>query len=75
MNAGEKLIVIFFIVIALGAVGYVMNIVRLCQCDFERPVKAEVIRCVGVVVPPVGGVVGYFKINDEKAKETPNEPD
>ena len=58
-------IVVVVILCALPAVGYIKNIVKLCQCDFASPVKAEVIRGIGVVVPPVGVVTGFLTINDE----------
>jgi hypothetical protein len=53
---------VFLVVVALifGCIGgYVTNIVKLCGTDFEPSYKAEVIRGVGVVVPPVGVVLGY----------------
>lgn len=49
--------------------GYVANIVSLCKCDFEAPVKAEVIRSVGVIIPVVGVVTGYIDIEDGKKDE------
>ena len=44
--------------------GYAANIVRLTRCDFERPYKAELIRTVGVFVPPAGMILGYIPIDD-----------
>jgi hypothetical protein len=43
--------------------------VSLCKCDFEAPVKAEVIRSVGVIIPVVGVVTGYIDIEDGKKDE------
>ena len=62
------LIVLALIAVVLGVGGWGMNIVKLCQCDFESPIKAEFIRAVGVFVPPIGAIVDYFEINDEKAE-------
>jgi hypothetical protein len=45
-------------------VGWVANIIRLCGCDFREPYKAEIIRAVGVFVPPVGCIVGYIDVGE-----------
>lgn len=60
------LILIYLVVLVFGVLGYACNIYQLCHCDFEAPVRAEVIRCIGIVVPPVGAVAGYIRINDDK---------
>ena len=51
------------ITILIGAL-WVTNIVRLTQLDFEAPYKAEVIRSIGVVIVPVGAVLGLVDIAD-----------
>jgi len=62
----EFLVVAMIAVLALFApVGYVCNIVKLCKCDFKSPIKAEVIRGIGVVVSPVGVVAGFLTISDD----------
>ena len=60
----NKAVVAYLLVVLLLIVGWVMNLVAFCRCDFEAPYKAEIIRAVGVVVPPVGGVAGYIGIDD-----------
>jgi hypothetical protein len=57
---------VFLLCLVIGIGGYVANIVRLCSTDFEAPYKAEVIRGVGVVVPPLGVVLGFVPIADGK---------
>lgn len=44
--------------------GYIANIYKLTECNFKAPYKAEVIRVVGIVVPPVGCVTGFMHIDD-----------
>jgi hypothetical protein len=51
------------VAILIGAL-WVTNIVRLTQLDFEAPYKAEVIRSIGVVIVPVGAVLGLVDIAD-----------
>ncbi len=46
--------------------GYFANIYKLTQCDFDTPLKAEVIRGIGVVVPPMGVICGFITIKDAK---------
>jgi prepilin-type N-terminal cleavage/methylation domain-containing protein len=62
----ELLMGLAIVVLAfLPLVGYVGNIVRLCHCDFAAPYKSEVIRVIGIFVPPVGVVTGFCKIEDK----------
>jgi hypothetical protein len=58
-----KLLILITIVLMLG---WFVNIIRFFQCDFDTPLKEEVIRGVGIFVPPVGGVIGYVNIEDEE---------
>jgi len=55
-------ILLWFAIVIFFLIGWVMNIVKLCKCDFDRPYKAEVIRAVGAAVPPVGGIVGWMDL-------------
>lgn len=45
-------------------IGWVLNVVKLCYCDFEAPYRAEGVRAVGIAVPPVGGFVGWMALED-----------
>lgn len=49
--------------------GWVANIYKLTNCDFEAPYKAETLRIVGVVAFPIGIVLGYVCIEDGKKTE------
>ena len=61
-----SMVVLGIVICLLPIVGYGMNIVKLCHLDFESPFKAEIIRAIGVGVPPVGAIAGFCEINDEK---------
>ena len=62
---GFALIGILFVLLwVAAAAGYIMNIVKITQLDFQEPYKAEVIRVAGIL-PPVGAIVGYLTIKDE----------
>ena len=57
-----KMIVFVWLVIVLAVgVGWVKNIIKLANCDFEAPFKAEVIHALGVI-PPVGMVTGWLDL-------------
>jgi hypothetical protein len=45
--------------------GWFRNIYKLTQCDFDVPLKTEVIRSVGIVVFPLGAIFGYMNIGEE----------
>jgi hypothetical protein len=64
---GCGILLTLLIIVCLG-VGYVMNIIKFCKLDFEQPVKAEVIRGVGIF-PPFGAVIGWIPIKDGKVVE------
>lgn len=39
--------------------GWVKNIIKLADCDFQAPYKAEVVHAVGIV-PVVGMITGWL---------------
>ena len=47
-------------------IGWVVNIVKFAGCDFEAPLKTEIVRGVGIAVAPVGGIIGWLDIGEEK---------
>lgn len=61
-DSGFSILIIGIYILAVW--GYIANIYKLTDCDFDKPYKAEVIRVVGIVVPPVGCVTGFIHIDD-----------
>jgi hypothetical protein len=49
-------------------IGWVMNIYKLTECDFDVPLKSEVFRCIGIPLFPLGAVIGYMDIKDGRTK-------
>ena len=49
------------VIVLIVAVGWVKNIVKLSECDFESPYKAEVIHAIGLI-PPIGAVTGWLDV-------------
>ncbi|RLA42001.1 MAG: hypothetical protein DRR06_15155 [Gammaproteobacteria bacterium] len=62
--SGVVLIGVFLLALALGT-GWIVNIYKFTQLDFERPVKAEVLRGIGLF-PPFGAIIGWVPIKDGK---------
>lgn len=61
-DSGFSILIIGIYILAVW--GYIANIYKLTDCDFDKPHKAEVIRIVGIVVPPVGCITGFMHIDD-----------
>lgn len=61
----EGIAILFYIILTIAIlIGYIGNIVKLTRCDFEPSYKSEVIRSIGVIIPPVGVIVGYMDLKD-----------
>lgn len=45
-----------------GVIGWVQCVVKFFMCDFASATafKAEVIYGIGMVIPPLGAILGYF---------------
>jgi len=68
MDTTEKLSIGFVILVVIlfigGITGYVKNVIKLIECDFEAPYKTEIIRTVSLF-PIVGAFTGYMTIGEE----------
>lgn len=58
-TASELFIVVWLLIAAAGFVGWVLNIVDLAHMDFAHITGMLVIRAIGIVVAPLGAVMGY----------------
>ena len=52
---------IIITLLVLAGIGWVKNIIKLSECDFEAPYKAEVLHTVGII-PPVGAITGWLDV-------------
>lgn len=64
----STIMVIIVVIGVIGLIGWGMNIVKLIQCDFDAPYRAEAIRTIGII-PPVGAITGYLTIDDNPNQE------
>jgi hypothetical protein len=62
-NTGGGIIILsFFIVVFLVAsVGWVKNIIKFADCDFEAPYRCETVHALGLF-PPVGMITGWLDL-------------
>lgn len=60
MKVGNILVIQLIIIVVIGT-GWVKNVIKLSECDFKEPYKAEVIHGVGIF-PPVGMVTGWLDV-------------
>lgn len=59
VKAAGWLIAIYLVLIVSGFVGWVLNVITIAQSDFVLS-GMLVLRCIGVVLAPLGAVLGYF---------------
>ncbi len=60
MRLKTILIIQIFVFVVIGT-GWVKNIIKLSDCDFKFPYKAEVVYTAGLI-PPVGAVTGWLNL-------------
>ena len=58
MKLLSAIIVPLIFTVVIGT-GWVKNIIKLSDCDFKEPYKAEVIHIIGLI-PPIGMVTGWL---------------
>lgn len=54
-------LIVGIVILLVMAIGWVKNLMKLADCDFEAPYKAEVIYSIGVI-PLVGMVTGWLDL-------------
>jgi len=58
----KAIAIIYVVILLLCGIGWVKNIIKLTQCDFEAPYKCEIIHGVGLT--PVGAITGWINIKE-----------
>jgi len=57
----RKILIMQLVVILVIGTGWVKNLIKLADCDFEPSYKAEIIHIVGLV-PPIGMITGWLDL-------------
>lgn len=57
----KQIFIVWLVFVLVIGTGWVKNIIKLSNCDFEAPYKAEVIHGIGLI-PPVGMITGWLDV-------------
>ncbi len=60
MKLIDSLMALYVVLAIAGLVGWCMNLWKLCSMSFDHVTGLMVGRGIGVVLAPVGAVLGYF---------------
>ena len=52
--------VAMIIILALAAIPWIWNAVKLTNCDFDAPYRCEVVHGIGLTVPPSSIITVWF---------------
>lgn len=52
--------VFYFAAYAYFIIAWLVNLYNFFSCDFEPSYKEEIIRFMGIIIPPMAGVTVYF---------------
>ena len=55
----RNMLIVQVVLVVIVGTGWVKNLIKLTDCDFQAPYKAEVIHVVGLV-PPIGAITGWL---------------
>lgn len=61
MKRFKRFKLLFICLFVLAGTGWVKNIIKFSDCDFETPYKAEIVYGVGVITP-IGVVTGWMDL-------------
>jgi hypothetical protein len=59
-TATELMLLVWLLVCIAGFGGWVANIVKLAGMDFASVTGMLVLRAIGIIVAPLGAVLGFF---------------
>lgn len=60
----QKLTKLWVVIVIVLAIGWIKNVIKLIDADFEAPCKTEVVRTISLI-PPIGGFTGWMDIGEE----------
>ncbi len=49
------------VVMVVVAIGWVKNLIKLTECDWDAPYKCEVVHVLGLM-PPLGAITGWLDV-------------
>lgn len=63
MTDQGKFTLMLGVIAIVASIGWIKNVIKLSNCNFESPYKCEIVHAVGII-PPVGAIVGYMNFED-----------
>lgn len=61
MNRAKQIMyVLYFLVPLYMGLSWVINLIQFFKLDFNEPYKDEIIKLIGVVVPPLSSITVWF---------------
>lgn len=57
----EIVVILYGLLLLVGAIGYVKCVIKFIHCDFNAPYKAEIIYGIGTF-SPMGAIIGYTNL-------------
>jgi hypothetical protein len=48
---------------------WIINLIQFCNCDFEAPFKKEIVKGVGIFIPPTSIVTVWINPSEESTKQ------
>ena len=61
----KNIVIVWILIMAVVGVGWVKNLIKLSDCDFESPYKCEFVHAAGII-PPIGMVTGWLNFDEEQ---------
>lgn len=59
-RAKQIMLALYFLVPLYMGLSWVINLIQFFKLDFNEPYKDEIIKLIGVVVPPLSSVTVWF---------------
>lgn len=59
-RAKQIMLALYFLVPVYMGLSWVINLIQFFKLDFNEPYKDEIIKLIGVVVPPLNSVTVWF---------------
>jgi hypothetical protein len=60
LHPSDTAILVWLLIVAVFFIGYILNIAKLLGMDINNPTIVMVVRVIGLVLPPLGSIVGYY---------------
>ena len=60
LTGGSIVPIVWLLLVVGGIYGYIHNIILLAHSDLHNVTAMMIIRCIGLIVVPLGAIMGYI---------------